>query len=307
MASGIPYPVPWSRIPENIYLALRQYYDMLIVPHYSATEKFLKTKGLTDRGPWFSLHRPNVPWFTQTLLGASTPVDIIPPNVTRAGPMILSLSTVEEQSPDLARWLARAPTILINLGSLFPYEEGHATAMAKAIADLLAKTDLQVLWKLIKRPIDATGATYDDEFAVPLRPFLESGRVKIEPWLAVEPTSILETGHIVASVHHGGAGCYSEALGTGVPQVILPQWIDHYNFALLAEEVGVGVWGCRDTSPYWTAECIRDALFTVVDRNGTGITMRENAKRFRDLVQSNPGQYIVAREIAKLAASGYDY
>ncbi|KAI1376968.1 hypothetical protein F4677DRAFT_454144 [Hypoxylon crocopeplum] len=305
MGSGIPYPIPWSRIPENIYLSVRYFYAMLAMPNYRATQKFLKSKGITDRTSFFDLHRPNVPWFTQTLLGASTPIDVIPPNVTCGGPISLLLSTVEEQSPDLNRWLTQAPTVLINLGSVFVWTEDYARAMAQAVADLLLeRTDLQVLWKFRKAP-DASGATYSDDFTSPLRPFLENGRVKMEYWLAVDPTSLLETGHIVASVHHGGAGGYHEALGAGVPQVALPQWLDHFNFAQLTEYVGVGVWGCKGTSPYWTAECLRDAMLTVVDPGETGQAMREKARRFGELVQSNPGQYIVAREIAKLTASGY--
>ncbi|RYO89216.1 hypothetical protein DL764_008613 [Monosporascus ibericus] len=237
---------------------------------------------------------------------ASTPVDIIPPNVTCTGPISLSLLTAEEQSPGLARWLARSPTVLINLGNLFSWTEDHATAMAQAVAAVLhERTDMQVLWKFRKAVVDAEGAIYGDEFASPVHPFLKSGRVKMEPWLDVDPTSLLETGHIVASVHHGGAGCYHEALGTGVPQVVLPLWLDHYTFAQLVEDVRIGIWGCRETSPYWTADCLRHALLTVLDRSENGIAMRENARRFGDLSRRDPGQYVAAREIAKLAASGY--
>ncbi|RYP66536.1 hypothetical protein DL770_008778 [Monosporascus sp. CRB-9-2] len=306
MGSGIPYPVPWSRIPENIYLNLRYFYALFRMPHYRATQKFLESKGLTDRVSWFNLHNPDVPWFSQTLPGASTPLDVIPPNVTCTGPISLSLSTAEEQSPALARWLAHSPTVLINLGNVFSWTENHATAMAQAVADVLhERTDLQVLWKFRKAVVDAEGTIYGDEFASPVRPFLKSGRVKMEPWLEVDPTSLLETGHIVASVHHGGAGCYHEALGTGVPQVVLPLWLDHYSFAQLVEDVGIGVWGCRETSPYWTAECLRHALLTVLDRSENGIAMREKARRFGDLARRDPGQYVAAREIAKLATSGY--
>ncbi|RYP71923.1 hypothetical protein DL771_004526 [Monosporascus sp. 5C6A] len=306
MGSGIPYPIPWSRIPENIYMNLRYFYALLRMPHYRATQKFLESKGLTDRVRWFNLHNPDVPWFSQALPGASTPLDVIPPNVTCTGPMSLSLSTAEEQSPALARWLARSPTVLINLGSLFSWTENHAAAMAHAVADVLReRTDLQVLWKFRKAVVDAEGTTYSDEFASPVHPFLESGRVKMEPWLEVDPTPLLETGHIVASVHHGGAGCYHEALGTGVPQVVLPLWLDHYSFAQLVEDVGIGAWGCRETSPYWTAECLRHALLKVLDGSESGIAMREKARRFGDLAQRDPGQYVAARGIAKLAASGY--
>jgi hypothetical protein len=31
-------------------------------------------------------------------------------------------------------------------------------------------------------------------------------------WLAVDPVSLLETGDVVVSVHHGGSNCYHEAI-----------------------------------------------------------------------------------------------
>ncbi|KAI1105960.1 hypothetical protein F4804DRAFT_303022 [Jackrogersella minutella] len=306
MGTGIPYPVPWSRILENIYLNLQYFYTLIFMPHFRETQKFLVSKGLTDPVNFFKLHGSNVPWFTQSLLEASIPLDVIPQNVTYTGPISFSLSTVEEESPDLAQWLARAPTVLVNLGSFFLWSEGKAAAMAQAIADLLLEeTDLQVLWKFRKGADDATGETYSDEFLAPLRPFFEDGRVKMESWLAVEPTALLETGHIIASVHHGGAGCFNEALGTGVPQILLPQWLDHYSLTQSAQYIGVGIWACQETSPLFTTECLRDALSVVTGKSDMSIAMREKAKRIADTVQRNPGRYIVAREIAKLAASGH--
>ncbi|KAI0433091.1 hypothetical protein F5Y09DRAFT_300247 [Xylaria sp. FL1042] len=304
LGSGIPYPVPWTKMLENIYNNARYFYSMLRMSHYKPIQKYLESKGLIHPVNWFSLHNADVPWITQALPGASTPLDVIPQNVTLTGPIILSLSPAEEEAPKLTEWLARAPTMLISLGSLFIWTEAHAIAMAQAIADVLNwRPDLQILWKFRKAPYDAEGTTYGDEFMTPLRPF-ENGRLKIESWLDVQPVSLLETGHIVASVHHGGAGCYHEALGTGVPQVVLPQWMDHYSFAQLAQDIGVGVWGCRDASPFWETACLRDA-FTTVLSDESGAPIREKAKGFGELVQSNPGQYVAAREIAKLAASGY--
>ncbi|KAI3321746.1 glycosyltransferase family 1 protein [Xylariaceae sp. AK1471] len=304
---GLRYTIscPMGEATTEHIINIRYFYAMLRMPHYIATQKYLQSKGLTDPVSWFNMHNADVPWFTQALPEASTPLDVIPPNVTYTGPIILSLSPAEEQSPVLTEWLARAPTVLINLGGLFQWTEGHATVMVQAVVDtLLARSDLQVLWKFRKAPRDATGTTYGDEFMAPLRPFLESGRIKMESWLEVEPTSLMETGHIVASVHHGGAGCYHEALRTGVAQIVLPQWLDHYNFAQLAEDVGVGVWGCREASPYWAVECLRDAFSTIMSSEA-GERIREAAKRFGEVDQSDPGQYFAAREIAKLAASGY--
>ncbi|KAI0914220.1 hypothetical protein F4823DRAFT_573654 [Ustulina deusta] len=303
--SGIPYPVPWTKLPENIYINIRYFYAMLRMRHYTAVQKYLESNGIIHPVNWFNLRNADVPWFTQALPGASTPVDVLPQNVTLTGPIILSLSRAEEQAPALTEWLARTPTVLLSLGSLFIWTEAHATAMAQAIADMLVwRSDLQVLWKFVKAPIDNEGTTYGDEFMTPLRPFLEDGRLRIESWLDVQPVSLLETGHIVASVHHGGAGCYHEALGTGVPQIVLPQWLDLYSFAQLAQDIGVGVWGCRDASPFWTASCLRDAFVTVLGGE-SGDLIREKAKGFGEIAQRSPGQYVVAREIAKLAASGY--
>ncbi|KAH8162100.1 hypothetical protein CIB48_g6159 [Xylaria polymorpha] len=305
MGSGIPYPVPWAKLPENIYINMQYYYAMLRMSRFTDVKKYIASKGLTDSVNWFNIRNEDVPFFTQALSGASIPVEVLPQNVTLTGPIMLSVSPAEEQAPALTEWLARAPTVLISLGSLFVWTENHATIMAQAIADTLAwRSDLQILWKFMKAPYDAEGATYGDEFMAPLLPYLESGRLKIESWLEVQPVSLLETGHIVASVHHGGAGCYSEALGTGVPQLILPQWLDHYSFAQLAQNAGIGIWGCPDASPWWTADCLRDAFAMILGRE-PGDAIRSKAKYFGDIVQKDPGQNIVAREIAKLAGSGY--
>ncbi|RWA05990.1 hypothetical protein EKO27_g9115 [Xylaria grammica] len=305
MGSGIPYPVPWAKLLDNIYINVQYFYAMLRMAHYTTVQKYLYSKGLAHPVNFFNLRNAKVPWFTQALPGASTPVDVIPQNVTLTGPMILSLRPAEEQAPALTEWLARAPTVLISLGSLFMWTEAHATAMAQAIADTLAaKSDHQILWKFIKAPYDAEGTTYGDEFMTPLRPFLKDRRLKIETWLDVQPVSLLETGHIVASVHHGGAGCYSEALGTGVPQIVLPQWLDHYSFAQLAQDIGVGVWGCRDASPFWKAECLRDA-FSAILSGESGDLIRSKAKQLGEIARSDPGEQVAARGIAKLAASGY--
>ncbi|KAI8951441.1 hypothetical protein F4801DRAFT_589656 [Xylaria longipes] len=305
MGSGIPYPVPWSQFLENIYINLQYFYAMLRMSGFTDVKKYIASKGLIDSVNWFNIRNDDVPFFSQALPGASIPVEVIPQNVTLTGPIILSVSRAEEEAPALAEWLARAPTMLISFGSLFLWTEYHATIMAQAIADTLAwRPDLQVLWKFMKVPYDAEGRTYGDEFMAPLHPYLENGRLKMESWLEVQPVSLLETGHIVASVHHGGAGCYSEALGTGIPQIILPLWLDHYSFAQLAQTAGIGIWGCPDASPWWTAACLRDAFITVLGGE-SGDAIRNKAKYFGDIAQRDPGQNVVAREIAKLAGSGY--
>lgn len=89
-----------------------------------------------------------------------------------------------------------------------------------------------------------------------------------------------------------------------MPQVILPQWLDLYNFAQLVEDIGVGVWGCRETSPDWTPSCLRDAITKVIDGGEVSLALHKKAKELGDIAQKIPGKDVAARMIAKLAGSG---
>ncbi|KAG5743422.1 hypothetical protein H9Q70_013864 [Fusarium xylarioides] len=195
------------------------------------------------------------------------PVDVLPPNVTCAGPIILSGPPADQQDPETATWLKRAPTVLINLGSNLAYDESRAEVMAIAVGALLSSTDYQVLWRFNKL------GDFSDNFLVHLKPYLDNERLKMPSWLVADPSSLLDTGNIVTSVHHGGSNCYHEALAAGVTQVILPLWADLYNYAALAETRGVGVWGCKESTPNWTIECLLDA-FMKIDGCGESFLQR---------------------------------
>jgi hypothetical protein len=77
--------------------------------------------------------------------------------------IIARMAPAAEQDPELAAWLEKAPTVLINLGSSVDYDELSATEMAKAIKTLLGSTDVQVPWKLNKR------ADFPDDFLADLK------------------------------------------------------------------------------------------------------------------------------------------
>ncbi|KAH8163600.1 hypothetical protein CIB48_g4642 [Xylaria polymorpha] len=211
-------------------------------------------------------------------------------------PIIFDAEPAAEQDPELVAWLSRAPTVLVNLGSLFTYPEHHATAMALAIEEVLAKTDVQVLWKMAKEE------GVPDNYTLPVKSLIDQGRLRVVDWLTVSPASILETGHITASVHHGGANCYHEAIAAGIPQVVIPMWLDCYNYAQLAEDVGVGVYATRATAPDWSVEGLRDSLLRVLDEREEGRQLRSKAKYLGEIARKEPGRYVAAREIARLAS-----
>lgn len=78
--------------------------------------------------------------------------------------------------------------------------------IAAALVDVLAKTQVQIIWKIKKR------GEYSDEFLKRLQPYIDEGRVRVTKWLTADLYSILQTGDIIASVHHGGSNCYHEAI-----------------------------------------------------------------------------------------------
>jgi hypothetical protein len=84
----------------------------------------------------------------------------------------------------------------------------------------------------------------------------------------------------------------------------LPLWLDLYGFAQLIEHVGVGVWGCRDTSPYWAPDCLYDAIIRVAQSNESA-AFQDKAMKLRLKAQESPGRYGAAQKVARLAGSGF--
>ncbi|CAH0025263.1 unnamed protein product [Clonostachys rhizophaga] len=272
LTSGFGFPVPYKK------------------------DAVLRERGVKDPINFFNLHRPDIPWITMTTNGVSIPLDVVPANVTCAGPILLSVAPAQEQDPELTQWVQRSPTVLIALGSGFKYPLNYAQAMTGAVVDVLSKTDLQILWKF-----DEDG-DYSDDVLAPLAPYIKTGRLRMLNWLTIDIMSLLESGGITAFVHHGGSNCFNEGLADGVPHVVLPLWADLYNFAAIAENVGIGIWACKDTSPNWTAEGISGAILKAAAGEGSDVALRQKSKSLGDKLRAGEqGRDIAAREIAKLA------
>lgn len=217
LGSDLGFPVPWNKIPENIYLSFRLGWSMLRLPGLENKKRFLRDEGgIQDPLSFYRLHRPDVPWITQTTKGASIPVQVVPQNVTCTGPIVLDAAPAAEQDPDLVAWMAdgaegssgrasRAGKILlVNLGSSVVYSRQQAETMANALREALAKyPGTKVLWKLRTDPRDR--AEIHTAVDTLLGNVVGGDRLRVSEWLTVDPVSLLETGHVVASVHHGGS------------------------------------------------------------------------------------------------------
>jgi hypothetical protein len=86
--------------------------------------------------------------------------------------------------------------------------------------------------------------------------------------------------------------------------MVLPMWVDLYDFAVRAEFLGIGVWGNEKSAPNWTAEELGDAFLRVLGDSEEAMTIRRKAHELGQISQKEPGRVRAAREIAKLAGSG---
>lgn len=97
---------------------------------------------------------------------------------------------------------------------------------------------------------------------------------------------------------------FGDSHSAGVPQIVLPLWTDTYNYAQLAEQTVVGIWGCRETPPDWTSDCLRDDVVKVA-LGPDSMAFRAKAKEVSAAArEQGVGREIWARIIAKLARSG---
>ena len=167
---------------------------------------------INGRFPFADAWRPDRFHLSPALKELDWPFQV-PDNILPCGPILLPTASVERQNPNMARWLKQAPTILVNLGTLYAPEPSVAQHIAtglKTFLDSWKGEKVQILWKLPKHPRDEDNV-YAKSIA-PLTREVVEGSVQIQPWFEVEPLAMLETGNIVCSVHHGGANSWYEAI-----------------------------------------------------------------------------------------------
>ncbi|GJC80326.1 glycosyltransferase sdnJ [Colletotrichum liriopes] len=154
------------------------------------------------------------------------PFDKVLDYITPCGPITRS-TPIEMDDPELASCLARGPIIYVNLGTHHFFDLALVTEFAGAIKSLLdAETTskaisadhglIQILWKMPRKLSEDENRS---EFWGPwigfreiMSPYIERDRVWIKYWFIAEPKSILEPGHMICSVNHGGSNSFHEAI-----------------------------------------------------------------------------------------------
>ncbi|KAL4957557.1 diacylglycerol acyltransferase-domain-containing protein [Aspergillus filifer] len=295
--TGFAYPLPIHQIPFNTMAVLKT----AKMYHGSGRRREIRDwrikHKIHGRFPFADGWMPNRLHLSPALKELDWPMDV-PDNVVACGPILLPVAPVKTQDPEMFDWLHKAPTVLINLGTLYAPNPSVVLEIATGVKSFLSSSagrNIQVLWKLPKHPHDQD-EIYNQSIT-PLQKELDSDQVRILSWFQVEPLAMLQTGQIVCSVHHGGANSWYEAIQNGVPHVVLPAWQDCYENAARAEWLGIGVYGNKSRAPDISGKELSKGLIKVMGNK----SYLEKAAKMQKLCLKKEGRLEAAERIADLA------
>lgn len=231
----MPFPLPVYLIPANIALNFVAVYMLLTAQRVKNAEILLKNRV----GENIQLMTANelgvlkpAPAGLRILVANSAdldyPFDILPHHVIPCGPIIRPSLDLGKVDQSLEIWLAREPTVYVNLGTHLAMTKSEAVEMAAAFRQFLDMADekgrkLQILWKLKIKGVasqDKVGPSspeqHEEDVYNAIRRHLgkemDNDQIRLTNWVTAEPKSVLESGHIICSVNHGGASSFNEAL-----------------------------------------------------------------------------------------------
>ncbi|KAM7214408.1 hypothetical protein V8F06_010246 [Rhypophila decipiens] len=265
------YPVPGHQIANNVFLILLAIIISFFFDHRrKAIQEYVrlhadsaKLTTLNDLSLTPHLISRSLKFLVANTKKIEFPLRLIPGHIIPCGPMIRPAKAVGEVDPDLDSWLRGAAkteevgrgeqvgTVYVNLGTHMRFEEASAVELARGLRILLDHADameekksgrkLQVLWKLSRQPGWEMGP--ESRIYEMLGKEMDEDRIRIVDWIEAEPTAVLDSGGVVCVVHHGGANSFLETCCAGIPQVVLPVWMDTFDFARRAEILNIGRWG----------------------------------------------------------------
>ncbi|KAK8845351.1 hypothetical protein IAR55_006064 [Kwoniella newhampshirensis] len=297
--TGYTFPVAWYLYPINVFCTL---FPLIWLTFFDRRSKALvkarNAAGYPGPLPMF-IHPLEFDTCNKVLCMSTPEVEIpavFPNSIACCGPILHDYKPFEQVDHKLRSTLLPAgasenSVVFISLGSHFKATKRYAETMLAAIRVLLDKRkDVQVIWKLRK------WGDYELQGIEEVK-----DRLIIVDWVQMDQLSLLESGLIGCYVHHGGSNSYHEALAMGVPQIVMPAWLDCYDFANRAEHFGIGLWGNKRSAPGNSLPEFTEALLAVMGRqkdDSQAIRYRERAREISAIVtkdhQSSGGQVAAA-------------
>lgn len=201
LGSGIPFPLSRQHFLLNIKATFSLIASFVKSGRMANLRTFRKAHGLKGNPPIQEVYNPEVQFITPSILEVEYPMKC-PKNIALCGPIVQDPIPLETSDPKLNEWIGQAPTVMINMGSHFEYDEDSVRAVIGGCMKGLPD-GYQVVWKLKGKKL----------FEVILEEIVkkEKEHFWITDWLEADPSAILLHAHVVCSVHHGGANSFFES------------------------------------------------------------------------------------------------
>ncbi|KAB5540331.1 hypothetical protein GE09DRAFT_1205720 [Coniochaeta sp. 2T2.1] len=327
VGSAFPFPIPWRYVPLNVLLVVLALLAVLFDGHRRRLGEYVRLHSSSCGGGGgatlttlseLSMGPPDsgVKVLVANRLALEFPLKVLPRHVVPCGPIVRPARGVAEVDPELAAWVRGGKTVYVNLGTHVRMSKGSAVEMATGLRALLdhARTvalgekkvqGLRVLWKLALE--EGEGGWENSRVYSILGRDVEDGAVRIVRWIEPEPTAVLAEENVVCAVHHGGANSFLEAASAGIPQVVLPVWMDTFDFARRVELLGIGRWGNRmsnRTKTPWGRELGNVLIDIMLGEQSTQI--RDKAQGLARLCNRNGGGRVIAAKMILKETSGQE-
>lgn len=207
--------------------------------------------------------------FCYSVFGLEYPFSA-PRHLHLLGAMVPSESAATQESTELSRWLDSHPSVIyVGLGTLVRLSHGQITALITAFKHL--GPNHHILWKLP----DSQRARLPPAGSLPTN-------VRIEHWIPSQ-LGVLAHPNVRVFLTHGGGNGFHEGIYFGKPLLVMPFWLDCFDFAMRAIDSGVGL--ALDRPPSFTA----DEVAVKLERLLTESSFQERAQYWGEQLRKAGG------------------
>jgi polyene glycosyltransferase len=177
-----------------------------------------------------------------------------PSHLYLLGAMVPSaLSATQDGEDELSRWLhSHRSVIYVSLGTLVRLSRAQITALVNAFGRLAPNH--YVLWKLP----DSQWALLPPGESLPIN-------LRIVHWVPSQ-LGVLAHPNVRVFLTHGGGNGFHEGIYFGKPLLVMPFWLDCFDFAVRAIDSGVGL--ALDCPPAFTADEVAAKLGRLLSDSG---------------------------------------
>ena len=194
-----------------------------------------------------------------------------PSHLYLLGAMVPSaLPATQDSKDELSQWLDSHPAVIyVGLGTLVRLSQVQITALVTAFGRLAPNH--HILWKLP----DSQWALLPPGESLPIN-------LRIAHWVPSQ-LDVLAHPNVRVFLTHGGGNGFHEGIYFGKPLLVMPFWLDCFDFAVRAIDSGVGL--ALDRPPAFTA----DEVATKLERLLTDSSFHEKARYWGEQLRKAGG------------------